>query len=194
MAEEESALPDSPNITVLLGHGAPERSVNAFRRNGIHDLDALRAVLDAYDGQHWPHGFNPVGIGPTIVEDLRAAAQRYVVCPDHPPTIDTENSIMDWTKPITVENCPPGANLIDLPGAQAKVIGRVVDTEQPCAWHKEDHSTTLRLPTTGLHMPGQTAPVMELYWCPVHKMTGHHLDEKHTDDEIEWGWNHTQVS
>lgn len=102
---------------------------------------------------------------------------------------------MDWSQPISTENCPPGATLLDLPGGGATVIGRVVATDQPCNVHSENHSTHLRLPTTGLHMPGDHAPVMEMHWCPDAKvMTGHHLDPQATEEEAAWGWGHTQIA
>lgn len=88
--EQQPALPDFTDLTVLLDHGVTMRTVNAFRRNGVFDIDALGRRLADYDrlgGWHDPD-FNPVGLGVGSVDEAKQALAAYRSA--HPPTIETE--------------------------------------------------------------------------------------------------------
>lgn len=100
---------------------------------------------------------------------------------------------MDWSRPISAENRPPGTDIVELPGCST-IIGRVVANDRRCPWHPEDHMMIVRSPTTRLHLPGTQAPVNELSWCPTYHVVGQFADDAHTPEEIEWGWNHTTVT
>lgn len=106
---------------------------------------------------------------------------------------------MDWTQPITAANRPQGTEVLDLRigGRPVKVIGMIdhdaLFTSAISCEHKSEVKR-LRCPTTGLHIPGEEAPVALVDWCA---RCGDAVDAgltNVTDEERGWGWAHTTVS
>jgi hypothetical protein len=122
--------------------------------------------------------------------------------PPHPWLVDEVRSsgmsIMDWSKPIRLDNMPPGAQVYELPfdGRTLLVIGRRVATDQPCTavggCGGVATASLYRCPTSGLNLPGEPSPVSVVRWCVAGcrpEMEPVPADEQ----EREWGWDHDNV-
>lgn len=90
VTEPDPQLPNFVDLNDLVGYGLSTRSLNAFHRNGIFQVDELRKALATYQrlgGWNDPQ-FSPVGLGQGAVDEANQALAAYFAA--HPPQPTTE--------------------------------------------------------------------------------------------------------
>lgn len=95
---------------------------------------------------------------------------------------------------ITANDHPEGCTTYQLtPTATGPrtVIGRRAESGQPCPRPVSScgpgTAETYRCPSTGLNIPGEPSPVLELVWCSRCGYTEQQLVGA-TEQEQQWGW------
>lgn len=95
---------------------------------------------------------------------------------------------------VTSNDHPEGCAAYQLTAATtgpSTVIGRRTRVGHPCpntiGSCGSTAAETYRCPTTGLNLPGEPSPVVELVWCSHCGHAGQQIVDA-TEQEQQWGW------
>jgi hypothetical protein len=102
---------------------------------------------------------------------------------------------------IGADDRPPGAETLTITRhtgvAETIGVGRFVDEglDPELEVRRREHVAdcdydmwVMRLPTTGMSLPGEASPVSELLWCAFHGCLDMRLSAA-TAQEQDWGWH-----